>query len=352
MKNYNFIRYYIINVFSLIKRFFLDPLLYNAIKFIPLLFIPGRYIDKRSVSISFILIVILGLSGNIRLVPYLVPFFLLIVFQPSFRKINFGKFVSKTRWFLLVVVLYSVAQLVVGFFPFEISWINSSLSVINSDNIFITNRNIKPFSTFAGNPEYSFFCVIYLYYYIKKREKFWSLVSLVGLILSGTRGIMIAAFLAFIFTSLFKINSKYKAYIYSMSVSLSLFFMAVRNFDYLNQISQLFATSRLLLFGTFYGRFINQQEKLDNTSLLDFVIPSKINFDGASSLTLDNLHLTLLFNFGLIGYVIFWNIFKIRGNHKKSMFFFIVIIIYGLLADIIYSFYLMFLIILVINSKE
>ena len=288
VKNYDYIRYYIINVFSLIKRFFLEPVLYNTIKFIPLFFIPGRYIDKRSLGISFILIVILFASGNIRLVPNLAPLFLLIVFQPSFRKINYGEFV----------------------------------------------------------------CVIYLYYYFTKRDKFWSLFSLVGLILSGTRGIMIAAFLAFIFTSLFKLKSKFKAYIYSMSVSLSLFFLAVQNFDYLNQISQLFANSRLLLFGTFYGRFINLQEKLDNTSLLDFVIPSKIYFDGASSLTLDNLHLTLLFNFGLIGYIIFWNAFKIRGSQKKAMFFFITLIIYGLLADIIYSFYLLFLFVLVINSKE
>ena len=83
----NKVSYLFINLFSFFKRFFLDPIIYGYLTFIPLFFVLGRYISKSGLILSLSLMAILIFGNNSYVLYYLIPFFLIIIFNNNFKKL-------------------------------------------------------------------------------------------------------------------------------------------------------------------------------------------------------------------------------------------------------------------------
>jgi len=347
----NKVSYLFINLFSFFKRFFLDPIIYGYLTFIPLFFVLGRYISKSGLILSLSLMAILIFGNNSYVLYYLIPFFLIIIFNNNFKKIDLFYLVDSTKYFLLFVIIYALFQVLFNFFQFEINWIYSDLSIVNAKNIFIPNRTIKPFSVFSDTTTFTFFCSIYLLVFFRQKKYFWSLIALAGFLISGTRSFLLAFILAYIIIYLFNIKSKIKVFSSSIILSTILYFFLIY---YSKFLLQFFAeySSRYLIYGTMYGRYETILKRLEDFELINILIPLKFDYLSDPNLTFDNLHLTLVANFGIVGYLLFWKFFKVEKDDKITTFFFSYIIICGFFVDIIYSFYLFFLVAIVIFSKK
>lgn len=347
----NKISYLFINVFSFIKRFFLDPIIYGYLTFIPLFFVLGRFFSKSGIVLTIFLSMILILNENYHVLYYLSPFFILIIFHNNFKKINLFNLVNSTKWFLLIVIFYAFLQIIFGFFQFEVDWISSDLSIVNSDNIFIPNRTIKPFSVFSDTTTFTFFCSIYLIVFLRNKKYIWALISLIGFIVSGTRGFILAFILTYLIVYVFSIKSKIRIFLSSITITSFIYSLLIY---FSNFFIELFigSSSRYLLYGTLYGRYENIIKKLENFELINIIVPMKFDYLVDSDLTFDNLHLTLLVNFGIIGYILFWKFFKIKKEDDISIFFFTYLIICGFFVDIIFSFYLFFLVLIAFFSTK
>ena len=346
-----YFNFYLINFFSFIKRLIDNPLIYSNIKLIPLLLIPGKKISYKNIYICFYFTVICIISTNYTYIYYLVPFIILFIFYKNFCGLNLYVLVLKTKWFLVLSILYALVQLYFNYLPFERRWVYSSLSVVNEHNLFIENRNIRVFSFFASTPEFSLFCSIYLICFIRLKDKAWSFISLLGFLLSGTRGLILGFLLSYLIVYVIKCRGMKKVLVASTFLTSAVYLlMHVYNTIIINFFDK-FEKSRLLLARTFYGRL----EILQNQMTLDlknYIIPLKVDIITLGDLTFDNLHASLLFRAGIIGYVLFWFLFRINKNDSLSLFFYSLLIVYGFFADVIFSFYLLFLFILAIQSPK
>ena len=254
----------------------------------------------------------------------------------------------------LAVTLYALIQSYFQFLPFEVAWINSDLSIVNNQNMFIKGRGIRPFSFFASNSEYAYFTGIYLLCFIRSKKYLWALLSLISLALAGSRGVILAFILAYVIIYLFKIRSKFKVVSWSILIGFSVYFFLIYSSSLFFNISSN-TQSRYFLYGTLYGRFETIQQRLTEVNYVNILIPrtfENYSFADAANVTFDNLHLTLLFNFGLIGYFIFWNFFKVSKWDATSLFFISFFVITGFVNDMIYSFYMFYLVLFSILSNK
>lgn len=345
-------KYIFINLFSFLKRFFLDPSLYGILTFLPLFAIPAIEISKSGLLISIFLSLIAVLTSNFSLIFYLTPFFLLMVFKNQFSKISYGEVVESTKWFLFSCIIYAFLQIYLGFFPHEIKWIYSDLSIVKEQNVFVPGKTIRPFSVFASNPEFSLFCCIYLLKFIRDKNYPWILTSFTGLIISGSRGVMIAFILAYLIVYVLNVKSKLSSIFFSsFTIAFIAYGLLLYGAPYFYSISEDYSTSRLLLYGSFFARFDLLLKVTEGLSLWDFIYPRIYTPQSGSITIFDNLYLTLVFNFGIIGFYIFWNYFS-KVNGKESLFFLSMFICYGFFGDMIYSFYLMFIFSVGIFSRK
>ena len=218
-------KYIYINVFSLVKRLFVYyPNIYSSIKFIPVLIIYNRYISKSGLLNIFILSSILFISGNKDIVYYFLPFFCFILFKNQFRKVSFDTLISKTKFLLVLSIIYGLIQYIFGYLPFEMKWLMSDLSIVNDENL-ISNRNIRPFSIFASIPEFTLFCSIYVIYFFYNKNYIWLFISLIGFYISGTRGLIISTFLSYIVVYSFSNYNNVKTINFTLFLSLLIYFV-------------------------------------------------------------------------------------------------------------------------------
>jgi hypothetical protein len=344
-------KYVYINSFSFIKRFFLDPFTYGIITFIPLLSIPATVLSISGLTISLFLSTIAIVFSNYSIIYYLSPLFLLMIFKAQLYKIKFSDIVMKTRWLLIVSIIYAFIQIIFDFLPHEKMWIYSNLSIVKSPNVFVPGKSIRPFSIFASTPEFSLFCCIYLIEFVQKRNYAWTLISVVGLVIAGSRGIILSFILAYIIVYIFNINKTKKIIFYSLLVGIITYTLLIISAPLLYSVSEKYSTSRLLLYGSFYARFEMVIEATQDFNLWNLIYPNAITKLSDGIITFDNLFLTLIFNFGIFGFFIFWKYFDFVIE-QKSLFFIAMFIFYGFFADIIYSFYLMYIFSIGIYSKK
>ena len=349
--NLDRIPFLVINSFSFVKRFITDSLLYKYSTFIPLFFVLNTKVSKSGLIIVSFFTLISFISGNFDSFYYLIPFFLLILFKTSFYKLDFEKLILYTRWFLLISVFYSIVQIIFGFLPHEIIWINSDLSIVNSDNMFIGDRSIRPFSFFASIPEYALFCCIYLYYFLNKRNFLWIFISGSGLLLSGSRGLIFSFLISIVVINLFKIRAFKKLIFSSLLIAVFSIAILIQFSDYFLSLQMAYSDSRLLLFQTFTTRYFQFIEFFDSFDLSNILIPESNIYSESSDVTYDNLYITILSNFGFFGFVLFYFLFS-KVHSKTSLFFLCIFLVYGLFHDLIYSFYLMFLFFISIFSSK
>ena len=333
-------KYLIINTFSFFKRLMVFfPSVYNLIRYIPILIIPSRYVSKNGVLTTLILAIILLIKNKPAVLIYYSPIFIFLIFKIQFHKLKFERLVQKTQWLLVVAILYGVLQKIIGFLPFEKAWILSDLSIVNSDNMFIENRENRPFSIFASVPEFSIFCALYFLYFLTKKNIPWSLIGLIGILVSGSRGVMIATIIAIIVVFVFKPKNYFRTILSTICVSLFFYLGLILGSSFLTSISDKFSSSRILLYGTFNGRVENLLNRIEGFEFSHLIIPSSTDASEASDLTFDNLHANLLLNFGIIGFMVFWRSFKFIENNHLTHLYFALFISFGFFNDLIFSVY-------------
>ena len=332
-------RLIIVNIFSIVKRLFFNyPLLYSVIVFLPLLTTINTTTSIKTIRFVFFLILILFSTGNLPFFIDFIPIILLMLFKPSFETYSFDATLSKLVPLYVLLSLYGLYQFVFGFSSFELGWINSNLGVVGVENV-ITEKNIRPFSTFAGVPEFSFFCATFMYYFYTKNRRAYCLSAFVMLLISGSRGIIISTLIAFFVIHWFK--EKKFAYMLKIGflISLLVFVGLIFIYPLVFQFSY-DSASRVLVYGTFNGRIVNWLELLDKASYLNVMFG---NFDSVfTGLTVDNLYLNLLLKMGVFGALYFFSFFTSIILNEKSLFFMIIFLGYSFYADVIFSFYFMF----------
>jgi hypothetical protein len=334
-----FFRYILVNSFSFIKRFFaFNATLYNTIVFIPIFTVFTNTISKRSLSFVFLFSLVILFSGNTKSFGQLGLYFLLLLAIPMFKKVNFEQLIQKSFLFYIIVSFYGISQKLFGYTPVEINWIRSGLSFAE-ERAFIASNDIRPFSTFASMPEFTLFISIYLYYFKTKGKILLLLFSFVMLYIAGSRGIFVSVITAYTFVFILKKYKRKHLWI-SFLASLTIFLFLIFLFPLLFNETEF--NSRMLAYGTFNGRIELLTKILDVTSpssILTGVNLADLNIES----TFDNMYFMLVANFGIFGALYFILFFLKQKIDRKSFYFITIFLGYGFYADIIFSYYLMFL---------
>lgn len=334
-----FYRYIFINVFSFIKRFFVfNESLYNTVIYFPIFAIFTRNVSKRSLIFIFFFSFYLVFSGNINLLSKFTPLFLLLLAIPMFKKVDFEYLVRKSLPFFILVSLYGIYQKLFGYTAVEINWIKSGFSFAE-EGAFIFYDDIRPFSTFASMPEFTLFISIYLYYFKTKRNNFMLMLTFIMLYVSGSRGVFVSVITAYIFVFVIKKINRNQLWL-SFFTSLSIFLFLIFLFPLIFNTYEY--SSRMLAYGTFNGRIellTKIFETLSIQSILTGFDLSNLNID----YTFDNLYVMLLAKFGLFGALYFVFFLLKQDINRKSFYFISIFLGYGFYADMVFSYYLMFL---------
>jgi len=255
-----------------------------------------------------------------------------------FKKVNFEDLIQKSFVFFILVSLYGIYQKLFGYTSVEINWIMSGLSFAE-DRAFIASDDIRPFSTFASMPEFTLFISIYLYYFKTKGKTLMLLFSFIMLYIAGSRGVFVSVITAYTFVFILKKYQKKHLWL-SFVASLCIFFFLIFLFPLIFNATG--ESSRMLTYGTFNGRIELLTKILDVTSPLSIV--TGINFTNLDiDNGFDNMYFMLVANFGIFG-ALYFILFFIKQKIDKKNFYFITIFLgYGFYADMIFSYYLMFL---------
>jgi len=342
-------RLLILSLFSFVKRIlYFSPQLYNIIVFLPLLTVFNSEASKKSLRFVLIFFLIIIATGNISLFFSFLPICMLFIYKPSFENYSFEATLKKLIYLYVALSLYGIYQLFFGFTSFENSWINSGLGMIGSEN-FNIEKSIRPFSTFAGVPEFTFFCALFAYYFYIKKKKTLLLTSIIMLMISGSRGIIASTIIAFTVIYFLKNNSYKKMLIKGFLLSLIIFIGLIFIYPLIFQFSY-DSSSRVLVYGTFNGRIFNWIELLDKSSYLNFLF-GNIN-STYTELTTDNLYLNLILKLGIFGFIYFYSFFLNIKLNEKSVYFLTIFLVYSFYADVIFSYYMMFPFFFAIYSKK
>lgn len=342
-------RIFIITIFSFVKRMlYFNPFLYSILIYIPLFTVINSNVSKKSLKFVIIFSLLILITGNIGIFFNFIPLFLLMIFKSNFENYSFETTLSKLIYLYVLVCLYGLYQSFFGYSSFELGWLSSDLGIVGSDNL-INERNIRPFSTFAGIPEFSFFCAIFAYLFYTQKRKVFFMSSIVMLIVSGSRGVIVSTLIAFVVIYFFKKNTHkiklLKGFFLSIIFFLSLVFIYPLYF-----LLSYESSGRTLVYGTFNGRIVNWLELIEKSDYLNFII-GNYNFTYLD-LTTDNLYLNLILKFGIFGLIYFFSFFRNIKLNEKSVFFLTIFLGYCFYADVIFSFYIMFPFFFAFYSKQ
>lgn len=339
-------RFIIVNVFSFVKRFFFfNAAIYNTIVFIPLLTVITLKISKKSLHFVVIISFILFVAGNITSYFQFIMCFLLIIAIPMFEKVSFEKILSRSILFFIIVSIYGIYQKFYGYTDIELNWIKSGLSFAD-EKAFLESGDIRPFSTFASMPEFTLFISIYIYYFATMEKKLFLYFSFVMLYIAGSRGVLLSTIVAYYFTFVVKkYNHKllFKSFFVSFIIYLSLIFAFPIIF------SSYETTSRMFAYGPFNSRVELINRILNQSSYINIV--TGLNIEGLElSNTFDNIYFMLIAHFGIVGGIYFLHFLLKQKIDKKNFYFLVIFLGYGFYADMIFSYYLMFLFFFAIYS--
>jgi len=344
-----FFRFILVNIFSFVKRFFaFNAILYKIIIFIPLLTVFTKRISKKSLFFVIYFSIIFLITGNLCIYSYYIMFFLLLLAVPMFEKISFEGILSKSIFFFILVSLYGISQKYLGYSFVELNWIRSGLSVAHEESFFITDE-IRPFSTFASIPEFTLFISLFLFYFTHKKNIILIIFSLIMLYIAGSRGVIVSTLVAYLFTFLIK-KYNFKFLFFSFLLSFFIYLVLIFIFPYIIYI-YIENDSRMLVYGTFNGRIELLINVLEQSSIYTLIKGSNTIHSNIGN-TFDNIYLMLITNFGILGCIYFIYFFIKQKFDKKSFYFISIFIGYGFYADMVYSYYLMFLFFFAIYSNN
>ncbi|ARS41667.1 hypothetical protein CA265_19235 [Sphingobacteriaceae bacterium GW460-11-11-14-LB5] len=262
-----------------------------------------------------------------------------------FKRANFDELVNKSIPFFIVVCLYGISQKIFGYSPVEINWIQSGLSFAD-EREFIGGGDVRPFSTFASMPEFTLFIAIFLYYFTIEKKRWYIIFAVIMLYIAGSRGVFISTLIAYFFTFFVKRYSSWYLFL-AFLASLTIFLCLVFVFPIIFNSQE--ETTRMLAYGTFNGRVELLNRVLETSSASYLFTGVDIKSMGLEP-TFDNFYFMLTAHFGVFGGLYFLFFFLRPKVNKKNYYFFAIFLGYGFYADMVFSYYLMFLFFFAIYS--
>jgi hypothetical protein len=346
------IQFYVVNLLPVFKRLlYFSPAAYTVFSYSAFAFLLIRPVSPIRLSLSFISLLFLfstdQLSSLYIYFPALCIFSLVFSLKPSRLLVILRSY----RAVFVVSVIYAFYQKTFGYLPFEVNWISSGLGHVSELGYYVTDE-IRAFSFYAGLPEFGFISCIYFLFSIRARSFLLLILSLSGIFLAGSRGIILSAVLAF-FLYLFKIKT------INFFRPLLLLFLALGAYLFLALILPetgfLEAKDdayRLLVYGTFaarYSLFIDFLSSYDFLSLMFGAHQTEV-------ILFDNMYLTVLNNFGLLGLIpfLYW-LFKLYAFASSSRFTLFLIDLtasYMLYSDCLLSVFYLFVFMLFCASRD
>ena len=321
------------------------PFIYRIFSYFPIIFVLGRKVSLTGFIVSFSLLFLLIINGAFdRFILYF-PIIFLLIFSVTFRKYEFSTTIKKITPFYIASILYGIFQKLFGYTNFELGWINSGLSYIGVENYFL-GENIRPFSFFAGINEFAIFVSIFSYYFFVNKKFVQFFLSILFLILIGSRGVLLATLI-----SLFVIHSSsghklqrdtFRIILYSFLIYL---FIAVLYpiyiQDFLTRITG--ENSRLIVYGTFNARLVAAKILISDFSIKNIFLGLNLEPElFAANLHIDNFYLRLINDLGLFVALLVVIILIKNVKNRNQLFSLGMLLSYGFYNDVIPSFYLMF----------
>ncbi|WP_216606705.1 hypothetical protein, partial [Vibrio sp. 99-70-13A1] len=274
------------------------------------------------------------ITNNYEIISFLF-IFVLLVFKPAFKGIEFDSFFKKFFMFFLISFGYGVYQMTFGYLPFEMAWIRSGVGAVNEAGYFV-NDGMRPFSFYSGIPEFAFICSIFCYWSFQRKQNLLCFVFFLMLFYIGSRGIIVSTSIAFL--TMFILKNKFSGF---KAVFTSLFFNLVCYltifFAFPIFIKPLLVDAgRVAVFGTFNAR-VDMALDLYSQFQFDFFWLGYDKFQA----TTDNMYINLFVNYGVWGILGILLLFKCFAFDKKSSFFVSSMVGYSLYADTFYSLFLL-----------
>lgn len=325
---------------------YFEPLTYKVTSILVLLSSIGVIISKKGLFFGFCLSIYLLLVSPFSLVDFL-PFILLCIFLPTFKRLRFEKTFRAFLPFFVLITLYAIYQKLFGYTFVELNWIKAGVGAVSEVGYFIRD-DVRPLSFLAGTPELSLFFCVYFYYFLVSKSKLGMLLSFSMLLVSGSRGVLVAflilAFLLFVKKYLFTKTR------FSTLLFCTLLFNAISYFT-LTLIGPLIAAlapeQRLFVFGTFNARV---------ETLVEFFITNRHSYFLLSfadhEKVYDNAYLTFISIFSISLLPVFLYFFIKNCQNEKFFVGASLALGYAFYADLFYSYYALFFIFVVMFSQE
>ena len=319
-----------------IKRlFYWSPGLYVTISLVPLVAaIRAETFSKKRAIIAVLLIlwVALRVAPEKAFLSYL-PMFFVWTFSRYTSCVLVENSFWKLRFFFVVSVLYALVQKKFGYLPHELGWIYSGLGAVRAEGFFVTD-DIRPFSIYAGVPDFAFFSAIVLYFAIEKRSYFFVGLGLLGLYLAASRGIIVSAVIALATAWLSRLYTPRRATIVGCIIALIAYLFLAVVLPLTGFLEAKDDASRMLVYGTFNYRITMLKDFWEQLDLFNIWYGV-----GSGKMIFDNFYLTLLNDFGLLGLAIFLISIIRAVSTKSGIFFSTLVLSYCLYADALFSVY-------------
>lgn len=341
------IRLAIVNFSPAIKRFFYwQPEMYFLLSLVALLATIRGAINKQRTVIAFVALswLWLTISPDKVFFQYL-PAFIVWVFALAQPYDVVESSFWRLRYIFLAAIIYAIFQKIFGYLPHELAWIYSGVGAVREEGFFVTEE-VRSFSFFAGVPDLALFSAIMLFFSLQRRSLFFFALSMVGIYLAGSRGIMVSTIIALAVLFFYKRISP-RALLWlgfsSAIVAYLLLAVALPATGFLESKND---ESRLLIYGTFNYRV---------TMLLEFL--AEINWlniwfgVGTERVIFDNFFLTLLNDFGVVGLILFLVGMSRAVINTCGVYIAVLVLSYCLYADALFSVYFLFNALLLLNLK-
>ena len=274
-------------------------------------------------------------------------FILLCIFLPTFRRLRFSSTLKCFLPLFFLIILYAIYQKVFGYTFVELNWIRAGIGAVGEEGYFIRD-DVRPLSFLAGTPELSLFFCVYFYYFLLSKNKLGMLLSFTMLVISGSRGVLVAFLVLIFFLWVKKYlfpRTRYSVLLFYTLVCNGLSYFTFTLIGPL--IAALAPGQRLFVFGTFNARVETLIEffisNYHSYFLLPFADPEKVY---------DNAYLTFISIFTITLLPLF--LYYLIKNCQSEKFFVgaSLALGYSFYADLFYSYYAMFFIFVVMFSQE
>lgn len=342
------LRLSIINFSPAIKRlFWWQPELYALISLSAVLAAIGSaFSTKRAVVSALLSIWVWFLVSPEKAVIYL-PLFVIWTFARNLHYKEVEDAFWKLRYIFFISLLYGLYQKQFGYLPNEMQWILKGVGSVGTEGYFTTDE-LRPFSFYAGVPEFGFFSSIFVYIGIRRKSLLVFLLGLFGVFLAGSRGVLLSLGIALLMLLLEKRLTRRNVVLIGFATAIAMYCVLSLWLPTSGLLEDFGASdSRLMVYGTFNARV---------EMLLDFILrvdSANIWYGVGSKISVyDNFYLTLINDFGVFGLLAFlWYMVK-SAKTSCGMFFCVLVLSYSLYADALLSVYLSYNTFMLLLTKE